>query len=233
MADDELLLGHRDSEWTGHAPILEEDIAFANIAQDELGHAVLWYEILSSLTGAGPDDLAFRREATGFRNVQMVELPRGDWAFSLMRQFLFDEWEAVHLDELQRSRFRPIAQAAAKISSEEVYHRRHNRAWVSRLGRGTNESHGRMQAALDTLWPYCGQLFVETSEAQAAGDLLPDRSALSGAWERRVKETLDDAGLKAAATPPSSAGRSEHTDHLRAILAEMQSVARLQEGVSW
>ena len=233
MADDELILGHRDSEWTGHAPIIEEDIAFANIAQDELGHAILWYEIRESLTGQTPDRMAFQRDATQFRNIQMVELPKGDWAFSIMRQFLFDEWEAVHLEELQRRPFAPMAQAAVKISQEEAYHSRHNHAWVTRLGRGTSESHRRMQAALDALWPYCAQLFVEAPETLAAADLLPDRSRLRGTWEERVNKVLEDAGLR----PPDSAfppiGRGEHTERLREILDEMQRVARLQEGVSW
>ena len=105
LADDELILAHRNSEWIGHGPILEEDIALANIAQDELGHANLWYELHQTLTGDEPDDLAFFREADQFRNVQLVELPRGDWAFTMLRQYLFDAYELLLLDQLRHSRY--------------------------------------------------------------------------------------------------------------------------------
>jgi ring-1,2-phenylacetyl-CoA epoxidase subunit PaaC len=153
MADDELVLAHRNSEWTGHAPILEEDIAFSNIAQDELGHAGLFYNIIQALTEEVPDQLVFFREAAEFRNVQMVELPKGDWAFSMVRQYLFDAFEMVRATQLVNSSYRPLADVAAKIRQEELYHYRHTSNWVHRLGLGTEESHGRMQTALDQLWP--------------------------------------------------------------------------------
>ncbi len=129
MADDELILGHRLSEWTGHAPILEEDIAFANIAQDEIGHAVIiWYTIRQELGEKSPDQLAFFRDADAFRNAQLVELPKGDWAFSMMRQYLFDTWEMLNLTGLQQSQYQPIAEAAVKMRPEEMYHYRHTHA---------------------------------------------------------------------------------------------------------
>src|SRR5215471_16608308 len=133
LADDELLLGHRDSEWTGHAPILEEDIAFANLAQDEIGHAALWYGLLRNLDGSDPDRLIFFREPGAFRNAQLVELPKGDWAFSMLRQYLFDAAESVRLPLLAVSTHRPLAEAAAKIRPEELYHLRHTQAWIQRL----------------------------------------------------------------------------------------------------
>ncbi|MFQ5576791.1 MAG: 1,2-phenylacetyl-CoA epoxidase subunit PaaC, partial [Anaerolineae bacterium] len=164
MADDELILAHRNSEWTGHAPILEEDIAFSNIAQDELGHAVLWYGLLADLSAEDPqtypDRLAFFRDAPDYRNLQLVELPKGDWAFTIVRQYLFDAAEAVRLPQLARSEYAPLAEIAAKIQREEIYHYRHTAAWLKRLGLGTEESHCRMQTALNALWPYTGQLFA-------------------------------------------------------------------------
>ncbi|MCS6911212.1 MAG: phenylacetate-CoA oxygenase subunit PaaC, partial [Anaerolineales bacterium] len=136
LADDELILAHRNSEWTGHAPILEEDIALANIAQDELGHAMLYYELHCALAGGTPDRLAFFREAADFRNVQLVELPKGDWAFTMLRQYLFDAYELALLAQLTHSAHRPLAEVAAKVRNEELYHYKHTGAWVRRLGLG-------------------------------------------------------------------------------------------------
>ena len=140
MADDELVVGHRNSEWTGHAPILEEDIAFTNIALDEIGHAKIWYQLLADLVGENPetypDKLVFHREATEYRNIQMVELPIGDWAFTIVRQYLLDAAEFVRLGELVQSQYQPMAEAAAKIRKEEIYHYRHTHAWLQRLGLG-------------------------------------------------------------------------------------------------
>src|SRR5258708_18951852 len=163
LADDELILGPRDSEWTGHAPILEEDIAFANIAQDEIGHASLWYGLAHGLGGAETDRMVFFRSPGEYRNAPLVELPKGDWAFSMLRQYLFDAAEAERLPLLAASSHRPLAEAAAKIRTEEIYHLRHTRAWIERLAQGTNESRNRVQAALDLLWPYALQLFRPAS----------------------------------------------------------------------
>ncbi|MCL4257815.1 MAG: phenylacetate-CoA oxygenase subunit PaaC [Anaerolineales bacterium] len=144
LADDELILGHRDSEWTGHAPILEEDIAFANLALDEIGHAKLWYELAADLLGEDkttyPDKLVYFREPAQFRNMQLVELPKGDWAFSTLRQYLFDAFEALRLEALSQSSYTPLAEIAARIRTEELYHLRHSQAWVPRLGLGTQDS---------------------------------------------------------------------------------------------
>jgi ring-1,2-phenylacetyl-CoA epoxidase subunit PaaC len=148
LADDEFILGHRDSEWCGHAPILEEDIAFANIAQDELGHAILWYEALQNITGQDPNQLAFFRGLLEWRNTQFVELPKGDWAFTMLRQYLFDAYEITLLDQLSNSPYAPIAEIATKALPEERYHYRHTSQWVTRLGLGTQESNQRMAVCL-------------------------------------------------------------------------------------
>ena len=237
MADDELILAHRNSEWTGHAPILEEDIAFANIAQDELGHAMLWYGLLADLSRDEADRLVFFREAAGFRNVQMVELPRGDWAFSMLRQYLFDVYETELLNELSSSSHRPLAEAAAKVRPEEMYHRRHSSNWVQRLGLGTEESNRRLQRALEALWPMTAQLFkAPDGEGQlVSAGLMPDMSQLGTRWAASVRPFLAAAELSIPAgdDPDQAPSRTSHSSHLAPLLAEMQEVARLDEGAQW
>lgn len=237
LADDELILAHRDSEWTGHAPILEEDIAFANIALDEMGHAQLWYQRLEGLTGQTPDQFAFFRDAPEYRCVQLVELPRGDWAFSMLRQLLFDSAEAVRLPALARSAWAPLAETATKIRTEEIYHLRHTQAWVRRLGLGTDESHRRLQAALDALWPYAQQLFVPLADEAAlvSGGHVPASTALRQEWDSLVLPVLHAAALDVPKEgTPITADRTQHTDHLPPLLAEMQGVARLEaSGTEW
>jgi ring-1,2-phenylacetyl-CoA epoxidase subunit PaaC len=236
LADDELILAHRNSEWTGHGPILEEDIAFSNIAQDELGHATLWYGILQQLTGENSDELVFAREAAAWRNVQMVELPKGDWAFSMLRQYLFDMSEVVRLAYLVNSSYQPLADAAAKIRREEIYHLRHTQGWVKRLGLGTDESHRRMQRALETMWPYAQQL----RQPPAGEALLVEAgftmatNAVHHEWQERVRVHLTESGLNIPEKhePPCS-DRSAHTPHLDGLLEEMQTVARLDPEAEW
>ncbi|MBM4425438.1 MAG: phenylacetate-CoA oxygenase subunit PaaC [Chloroflexi bacterium] len=236
LADDEYILGHRDAEWTGHAPILEEDIAFANIAQDEIGHAVLWYNALKDLNGDDPDRLVFFRESSGWRNAQFVELPKGDWAFTMVRQYLFDAAELVRLAETVNSAHRAVAEVSEKIRPEEMYHYRHTSNWVKRLGLGTEESHRRMQAALDSLWPRALQLFAplpNEDELIAAG-IFPAPDKLRAAWEGATRSWLTDSGLTIPTITASAADREQHTEHLAALLAEMQEVARLEPpDVKW
>ncbi len=243
LADDELILAHRHSEWAGHGPILEEDIAFANLSLDEMGHATLWYGAYQELTGESPDRMAFFRDAAAFRNVQMVELPNGDWAFSMLRQYLFDTAEMVQLTRLVESSYQPIAAAAAKIRLEELYHLRHTSQWVRRLGLGTDESNGRMQHALNQLWPYAQQLFVplpDESLLVEAGMVGVSRSAsettaeLYQQWLPTVRDHLTNAGLSIPDNDqPPTTSRAEHTPHLTALLAEMQMVARLDPQAQW
>ncbi len=240
MADDELILGHRDSEWTGHAPILEEDIALANIAQDEIGHAVIWYSLAAELLDEDPetypDRQVFFRDPADYRNVQMVELPNGDWAFSLVRQVFFDAFELVQLEALAGSAYPPLAKAAAKIRKEEVYHTRHSRAWVQRLGLGTGESNRRMQVAVSELWPYALQLFVAGPKEKplVQAGLVPDSAELRRAWDHRVFDLLRESRLGIPSQVTAVARRrSEHTEHLTALLAEMQEVARRDPAAHW
>ncbi len=236
MADDELILGHRDSEWCGYAPILEEDIAFANLALDEIGHASLWYTLLAELRREDPqtyaDQLVFFRQAREYRNIQMVELPPGDWAFSMLRQYLFDAFEQVHLSALRQSRYAPVASAAAKVLTEELYHYRHTSAWVRRLALGTDDSHMRMQKALDALWPYVAQLFVPfTDEPLLLQEgYVPTRSELESQWNAKVTPFLQECALSLPQPSPTRYARDQHTPHLKVLLAEMQSVARLEPG---
>lgn len=236
MADDELILAHRNSEWAGHAPILEEDIAFANIALDEMGHAAIWYGLHGELTGADTDRLIFFRNAAAYRNVQMVELPRGDWAFSMLRQYLFDAAEQVWLGHLSASDYRPLAEAAAKIATEERYHLRHTSLWLRRLGLGTEESQQRLQAAMDILWPYAHQLFVPLpgDAALVAAGMISDAVPLQREWEDRVRPFLAECALTLSDAPPRRAiPRTEHTEHLVSLLTVMQSVARLDPTAEW
>lgn len=236
MADDELVLAHRNSEWIGHAPILEEDIALANIAQDELGHANVWYGLVEGFTGENPDRLVFFRQATAYRNVQMMELPRGDWAFTMLRQYLFDGYELLLLNALQHSSYQPLAEACAKIRNEEIYHLRHTSSWVKRLGLGTVESNQRMQAALNELWPYAQQLFVPLPDEQGLVDegIVSDLAMLHEGWLARIRPFLNAAKLiiPENQTPPTTS-RSEHTPHLARLLTEMQKVARLNPEAVW
>jgi ring-1,2-phenylacetyl-CoA epoxidase subunit PaaC len=236
LADDELILSHRNAEWIGHGPILEEDIAIGNIAQDELGHATVWYSLYCELTGDDPDALVFLRNAADFRNVQLVELPKGDWAFTMLRQYLFDAYEGVMLSALQASAYQPLAEAVAKIYNEEIYHYRHTSAWVRRLGLGTEESHCRLQNGLDELWPYAQQLFVTLPDEELLGEagITGEPADCHTHWATLVIPHLTDSGLTVPNnTTPFTRSRSQHTTHLNDLLNDMQLVARLDKEAKW
>ena len=236
LADDELILAHRDSQWTGHAPILEEDIAFANIAQDELGHASIWYQLLEELSGDNPDELVFFRNANAFRNCQLFELPNGDWARSMMRQYLFDAYELVRSSWLTQSENVPIAQAAAKIKQEEIYHYRHTSNWIRRLGWGTDESNQRMQGSLNYLWPYAYQLFLQTpkEELLVNAGYIPSSDQMKDEWERLVVPFLEQSNLQVPKDLKLvTCLRNEHTVHLHDLVADMQEVARINSQAQW
>ncbi|GGK31029.1 phenylacetate-CoA oxygenase subunit PaaI [Deinococcus malanensis] len=230
LADDEIILAHRDSEWTGHAPILEEDIALANIAQDELGHATLFLDLRRELDGSDADQLAYFRDAPDYRCVRLVEFPRGDWALTMLRQFLFDAYEALWLDEARSSAYAPLAEVAAKAVREEKFHLQHSALWVERLALGTDESRRRTQNALNKLWPHVGQLFEplpDEAELATAG-IVPELGGVRARWEGVVLSHLKEkCGLELpAVTDTAQAGREVHTEHLVPLLAEMQVVAR-------
>ena len=239
FGDDELILGHRNSEWCGHAPILEEDIAFANLALDEVGHAQLWYQLHASLVDADPeiypDQLVYRREAYEFRSTHIVALPNGDWAFTMLRQYLFDTAEAIRLAALCESSYRPLAETAAKIRAEEIYHLRHTEAWVKRLALGTEESNRRMQLALDSIWGYTPQLFdaLEGEEQLVSAGILVAGQVLYADWLKQVTTFLSAANLTLPADSHRTLSRELQSQHMIDILAELQQVARLDPEAQW
>lgn len=229
LADDEIILAHRDGEWTGHAPILEEDIALANIAQDELGHALLYLGLRSDLDGSDPDRLAMFRKAAEYTNTRLVELPRGDWAMTMVRQFLYDAFEALWLEAAAKSTYAPLAEVAQKALREEKFHLQHTALWVERLALGTEESSRRTQTALQELWPYAAQLFqaVDGEAELVEAGILPDMTAVRERWEAlMVKHLQDKCGLRMSREAFPGPSRENHTEHLVPLLATMQKVAR-------
>jgi ring-1,2-phenylacetyl-CoA epoxidase subunit PaaC len=238
LADDELILGHRDSEWTGHAPILEEDIAFANIALDEIGHARLWYELVADLVEADrsryPDQQVYFRPAPDWRCLQFVELPKGDWAFSMLRQYLFDIFETHRLTGLCASKHQPLADVAARIRNEELYHVRHTRAWATRLGQGTEESHDRMQKALDELWPYAQALGAAMPGEHELSGFVPGTSAIFSDWTAEVTQFLKDSTLEIPqANDRVDVDRAVHSEYFPALIADLQEVAQADSEAQW
>ena len=238
LGDDRLVLGHRLSEWCGHGPILEEDIALANVALDLIGQATHFLQLAGQVEGQGRDEdaLAYFRDAIDYRNVNLVELPNGDFGRTIVRQFLFDAWSVLLLDGLQRAAHTKLAGIAAKAYKEARYHVRHSGEWVLRLGDGTDESHRRVQTALDELWPYTGELFAaDEVDRLLAGAGAPEPPALEPAWREVVSDVVRRATLT---LPPEgymhSGGRQgRHTEHLGHLLAEMQILARSHAGAKW
>jgi len=239
LGDDRLILGHRLSEWCGHGPVLEEDIAIANIALDLIGQATLFLKLAGEVEGQGRDEdaLAYWREETEFRNLQLCELPRGDFGFTVVRQFLFDAWSFHLLEALGRSSHGKLAAIAAKAHKETRYHLRHSSEWMLRLGDGTEESRGRMQAALDELWPWTGEFSYqdEVDRALHAEGVVPDLAPLVAPWEVMARDVMARATLAIPPGPMRMAGGrfGRHTEHLGHLLAEMQIVARSHPGARW
>jgi ring-1,2-phenylacetyl-CoA epoxidase subunit PaaC len=241
MADDEFILGHRNSEWAGHGPILEEDIAFTNLAIDELGHGILWYRIVAALREEDPetypDRLVYQqRTARDFRNAEVVALPHTDWAFSMLRQFLFDAYEAVHLPALLKSRYGPVAEATAKIKQEEVYHLHHTKSWTLRLALGTEESHRRMQQALDRLWAPFRQIFVPAPGESLLVDsgLAPDLGRIQSEWNSSVISFFETCQLvvpEAQSTPATRHGGP--SPHMESVVADLQEVSKIAPNAVW
>ncbi|MBF9035690.1 phenylacetate-CoA oxygenase subunit PaaC [Rhodobacterales bacterium HKCCE2091] len=240
IGDNALILGHRVSEWCGHAPVLEEDIALANVALDLIGQTQMWLSLAAEVEDKGrtADDLAYLRDAMKFRNIKLVELPNGDMGVTVMRQFLFDAYHFELLTALARSESPRVAEIAAKALKEVAYHLERSSDLVIRLGDGTAESHARMQAALDALWPYAGEVFVADAvdEAVARAGIAPALPDLLPKWERTVAEVLDEATL----TRPDrrfdvhvGGKQGRHTEHLGYILAEMQFLQRAYPGAEW
>lgn len=239
LGDDRLVLGHRLSEWCGHGPILEEDIATANIALDLVGQGTLFLKTAADVQAAGrsADDLAFFREAVEYRNLQIVELPKGDFAFTMLREFLFDAFSVNLLHALQKSTNADIAAVSAKGLKEARYHIRHSSQWVIRFGDGTGESHARAQNALNELWRFTGEMFLNTAvdERLHSEGIAPLPSSLEAPWRTIVDDVLKSATLSIPEnTFMMRGGRDgKHTEHLGHMLSEMQIVARSHPGAEW
>jgi len=239
LGDNCLILGHRNSEWCGHAPALEEDIAMANVALDLIGQAQLWLGLAAEVEGRGrsADDLAYLRDARAFRNLLLVEQPNGDFGQTLMRQFLFDAWHLPMLKALTRSTDDRVAEIGEKASKEATYHLERSTQLVIHLGDGTDESHARMQAALDLLWPYTGEMFLgDDMEADLAGaGIAPLPARLRAPWDAHVDATLTAATLQRPEGSFVQKGgkRGVHSEHLGFILAEMQFLQRAYPGSNW
>ena len=262
LADDALIMGHRLSEWTGHGPILEQDIAITNTSLDHLGRARSLYQYAAELFNALPedqktsvfnsvtinttvqsgkaideDDLAFLRDARDFRNVLLVEQPNNDWAYTIARSFYFDAFCYFYFGALCHSNDAAVAAVAAKSLKETTYHLRWSSEWVIRLGDGTEESHERMQQAINELWMYTGEMFIASDADRAAAEAgigaLPETVAAQ--WKARVVEILNEATLtQPTGTWMQQGGRTGvHSEHLGYLLAEMQFMQRAYPGMDW
>lgn len=239
LGDDRLVLGHRVSEWCGHGPILEEDIALANMSLDLIGQATLLLKLAGETENAGrnEDALAYFREAVDFRNVLMVEQPRGDFAYTIVRQLLFGVYSLHLWDALTRSTNEPLAGIAAKALKETKYHVRHSADWVIKLGDGTAESHRRAQDAVDDLWRFTAELFDmdAVDRAMVEQGVGADLAPIEAKWRAQVGDVLGRATLAIPQTPWMLRGgrQGRHSEHLGHMLAEMQIVARSFPGASW
>jgi len=239
MADDEFVLGFWDSEWTGIAPLLEEDVAFSSLAQDEIGHARIWFEMLAQLTGDGADRLAFHRNPEAFTHARLLDHPRTDWAFSIARRWLYDTADSVRLAALSDASFQPLAEVVAKVRREERYHVMHMDAWLRRLAGHSGEPRERLEQALTTLAPDALTVFMPLpgeDRLVAAGILAAPMAELADRWRSEVDGVLTELGLPAipAGQPPGD-GRdhANPAESFRWLWGEFTSVARLEEGVEW
>jgi ring-1,2-phenylacetyl-CoA epoxidase subunit PaaC len=239
LGDDRLVLGHRLSEWCGHAPVLEEDIALANIALDLIGQATRLLALAGEIEGAGRDEdaLAYLREAIEYRNVLLVEMPKGDFAFTIVRQFLFSVAAYYQLEELSKSSNATLAGIAAKALKETRYHVRHAGEWVIKLGDGTEESHRRAQEALDALWRFTGEMFLmdDVDAALIERGVAPDLGPVHEKWMAQVADVVGRATLVVpSVTYMQRGGRDgRHSEHLGHMLSEMQILQRSYPGAKW
>ncbi len=238
LADDEFVLGYWDSEWTGIAPILEEDVAMSSVSQDEIGHAKAWYELLAGLTDDDADRLAYGRAPDEYRHAALMNHARTDWAFTVARRFLYEHADAVRLESLAGSSHAPVAELAAKMRREETYHLMHFDAWLKRLSDAGGEARELLTAALDRLWTDAAAVFTPLAgEPDLVGTgILPEpMAALHARWLARVEPMLRDLGLPTggAAALPASDGRTRRTDDFRWLHGEFTMVARSEEAATW
>jgi ring-1,2-phenylacetyl-CoA epoxidase subunit PaaC len=245
LADNALILGHRNSEWTGHGPILEQDIALSNIALDLLGQARNFYQYAAQLADSDKevteDTLAYLRDSHEFRNCLLVEQPNGDWGKTVLRQFFFSTYQFYLYQQLQHSKDETLAAIAAKALKEVTYHMRWSAEWVIRLGDGTDESHSRMKSAMDDLWKFTGELFIaaefETKLVQE--EIAVDVASLKSSWNEKVNAVLEEATLtdedakRQKAWMQTGGKDGSHTEHLGYLLAEMQYLQRVYPDSTW
>lgn len=237
LGDDALVLGQRLCEWCACAPILEEDIAIANVGLDYFGRARMALQYAGSLLGKSEDELAFLRDANAFTNLLMVELPVGDFAFSMVRHYLLDEFEILFFAQLARSEDPTLAAIAAKSNKEVAYHFRRSRQWMRRLALGTGESKQRTQRAVDELWGYVDELFAmdELEESLVAQGIAVDRATLKDSWHRQVTELFAELAIELPGQDWQVSGGRQgvHTEHLGRMLSEMQFLQRAYPGLDW
>ncbi len=239
IADDQLIIGHRNSEWTGLGPLLEEDIAFSSMAQDKIGQSEHLYNLLHQLGEADPDTVAFTRNAPQFHCSQLVELPIGGYDFSLIRHFLFDFAEYSRFEALKTSAYQPLAQVSKKFFGEIKYHTMHANTWVHQLGKGNEESNGKMQESLNYAWNYALGMFEPgpAEEVLIKENIFIGEIALQEKWFSMISPLLENSGL----TIPSQAGWApiyggrvgEHTEHLQPLLTEMTEVYTIDPSAEW
>jgi ring-1,2-phenylacetyl-CoA epoxidase subunit PaaC len=240
LGDNSLILGHRNSEWCGHGPILEQDIAITNISLDLIGQARNFYQYAARQIGqeTTEDMLAYLRDSRAFRNCLLVELPNGDWGKTILRQFFFSAYQFLLYTQLELNKDATIAAISSKALKEVTYHLRWSGEWVIRLGDGTSESRERMLNAIEELWPYTGELFMaaDFEKKLIEENLIPDVSFLQPPWLKKVEEVFLQGTLS---MPPANAWMQsggkigKHTEHLGLILAEMQFLQRAYPNATW
>ena len=238
MADDALIIGHRNAEWTGLGPTLEEDISFSSIAQDKVGHAFNLYTILNEQCNeADPDTLGFKRKAIDFQSCQLAELPNAEYDQCLIRHFLFDHAEYLRYKALQNSSFEPLANLAKKVAGEIKYHILHADIWIDQLGNGSEESHARLQTAINDLFPYALGIF---EESELEKDIISEKIfigevALAKKWLEKISPIIEKSNLKLpTGVNPIYGGRNGvHTEHLQPLLDEMTEVTQVDVNAEW
>ena len=232
LADTSLILSQRNSEWCGHGPILEQDIAITNISLDLLGQSRNFYQYAATLIGgeATEDSLAYIRKEREFKNLLLVEQPNGDWGQTILRQYLFSQFQYLLFEKLQNSSDAQLSAIAAKAIKETTYHLRWSSEWVIRLGDGTEESHTRMLKAVDELWRYTGEMFEPASY-----ESIVDVSQLKNDWLQKVTNIFSEATLRVPEKVFMQSGGKEgkHTEHLGYILTELQYMQRAYPGAQW
>jgi len=238
IADDLLILGHRNSEWTGFGPLLEEDIAFSSMAQDKVGQSQALYKMLHDLGEQEPDTVAFMRNADQFHNSILTELPNGEYDFSLIRHFLYDTSLAIRFQMLASSSYTPLRELAVKINGELKYHTLHANTWMKQLGSATDDSIGRLQKSLDIAWPYALGIFEKSPyETDLIGDkTFQGEDALRNEWIEKVKTVLAQTQLRITnenATPVFGGRVGKHSEHLQPLLDEMSEVFRIDPTAEW